>query len=915
MNLLINTISIQNYLFNYYCTNLTQIEQNNFLGNYFGREKELDLITEILLQSTKIYPLLIGPKGIGKKSLIKLLVKHIQTKNVPFILHKKQIISLNLKKLLAPKPTDLSLALKLKILLDIFNKNSNLILVINNFHDLFKQKNKEIDFNIINFFQEFLIKINSKIIAITNDKGFEEISKIDKLNSFFKPFFLKELSKNDSLNILYNIRPNLEKYYNVSISNLFLLKALDFSIKHISNEVLPIKAITLIEIALSKYILNEFKKKEFSYFLPIVYDFIAKLNKLEIESFRLNNIKFQILLNYIRQFYLNIIIPALKGNLDNQLKNKIFKLQNNFTLKNLFEFNFLSKFYFLNFLEINNYKIYKIEKNNLINKINKITSYRLSTLLFYLTNFILKYKKIYNFKKIKNNVYYILKNIKIKNIIINFIKNKKFKFYISDIYFIKNNNYLLNLKFEYNFFISFLTNLKPLINKKNLDLLILKSNIQFQTKNSEFLFYSLFGYYNTNFKFIYKNLIKLYTYSNKLSESYLLDAISFKLNSKVTNSSNLNTEDILKLDQKISKQIIGQEEAIFAITKAVQRSKLGIRDPKKPVASFLFCGPTGVGKTEITKVLCKLLYGSENALIRFDMSEFMDKNSTTRLIGAPAGYIGYENGGQLTDLVAKKPYSVLLFDEIEKAHPDVCNLLLQVLDEGHLTDNQKNIVFFNNTIIILTSNLGSKEILNLTEKQNLYLNSLTNTSENLISEKKNNLLIPTNNLIIGSNSFLNFIKIKFNNQINLNFSKNLFSKQDTLKNLNLKFNKKLKKNVLEKLEKSFSPEFLNRLDDIILFKPLTRIQVLEVTKLLINNLKIRLNNSQIYINIDNSVLLFLATKGYNPTYGIRPLKRLILKNIENNITEFIIKNSFSFKNKILNISLDKKNNILINYKE
>ena len=280
-------------------------------------------------------------------------------------------------------------------------------------------------------------------------------------------------------------------------------------------------------------------------------------------------------------------------------------------------------------------------------------------------------------------------------------------------------------------------------------------------------------------------------------------------------------EKILHLGELLHKRVIGQDEAVEKVSEAIMRSRAGIRDPRKPIGSFLFLGPTGVGKTELAKSLAECLFDDEHNMVRIDMSEYMEKYSVSRLIGAPPGYVGYEEGGQLTEAVRRKPYSVVLFDEIEKAHPDVFNILLQVLDDGRITDSQGRTVDFKNTIIILTSNLGSEYILEGIEKD-------------------------------GTIS------------------------QDA----------KDKVNIL--LKKSFRPEFLNRLDEIVFYKPLMKQEVSKILELLIKDLEKRLEDKRITIELTQSAKDYLIDNGYDEVYGARPLKRFVQKKLETLIAKKIL---------------------------
>jgi ATP-dependent Clp protease ATP-binding subunit ClpB len=277
----------------------------------------------------------------------------------------------------------------------------------------------------------------------------------------------------------------------------------------------------------------------------------------------------------------------------------------------------------------------------------------------------------------------------------------------------------------------------------------------------------------------------------------------------------------LHLDQELHKRVMGQDEGVTKVSEAIIRSKAGIKDPDKPIGSFLFLGPTGVGKTELAKTLAASLFDDENNMVRLDMSEYMEKHSVSRLIGAPPGYVGYDEGGQLTEAVRRKPYSVVLFDEVEKAHPDVFNVLLQVLDDGRITDSQGRTVDFKNTIIIMTSNIGSAHLLEGIDEQG-----------NIRSEAE--------------------------------------------------------EAVMAELRASFRPEFLNRLDEIILFKPLTRENISGIVSLLMEELNRRLVDREIRVELSDAAASYITEHGYDPVYGARPLKRFLQKNVETLAAKLIL---------------------------
>ncbi|CDE92143.1 TPA: ATP-dependent Clp protease ATP-binding subunit [Candidatus Gastranaerophilales bacterium HUM_6] len=301
----------------------------------------------------------------------------------------------------------------------------------------------------------------------------------------------------------------------------------------------------------------------------------------------------------------------------------------------------------------------------------------------------------------------------------------------------------------------------------------------------------------------------------------------------VTKLTEGESERLLKLEETLHKRVIGQNDAIVAISKAIRRARVGLKAPNRPIGSFIFCGPTGVGKTELAKALAEAMFGSEDNMIRVDMSEFMEKHSTAKLIGSPPGYVGYDDGGHLSELVRKKPYSVVLFDEIEKAHPDVFNIMLQILDDGRLTDSKGRHISFKNTVIIMTSNVGASMI--------------TNTSK------------------LGFTTAEDESKSKY---------------------------EKLKDTVSEEMKKAFRPEFLNRIDETIVFSHLSKEEIRQIVDLMLKDLFKRLAEKELNIEVSDEVKDHLAECGYSEAYGARPLRRLIQRKMEDSLAEEILSGKY-----------------------
>lgn len=303
----------------------------------------------------------------------------------------------------------------------------------------------------------------------------------------------------------------------------------------------------------------------------------------------------------------------------------------------------------------------------------------------------------------------------------------------------------------------------------------------------------------------------------------------------VTKLQEEESERLLNMEAILHKRVIGQEEAVKSVARAVRRARVGLKDPKKPIGSFIFLGPTGVGKTELSRALAEAIFGDEDAMIRIDMSEYMEKHTVSRLIGSPPGYVGFDEGGQLTEKVRRKPYSVVLFDEIEKAHPDVFNILLQILDDGRLTDAQGKTVDFKNAIIIMTSNVGAHTI-----------------------RRQKTLGFTVDDGNLAQNEY-----------------------------------EKMKDNVMEELRRNFRPEFLNRIDDIIVFHSLDRKYISKIVDLMTKDLMERLEKLEMTIDITHKAKEYIADKGYDPQYGARPLRRTIQKLIEDRLSEELLKGSIN----------------------
>ena len=317
-----------------------------------------------------------------------------------------------------------------------------------------------------------------------------------------------------------------------------------------------------------------------------------------------------------------------------------------------------------------------------------------------------------------------------------------------------------------------------------------------------------------------------------VGENEIADIVSAWTKIPVKKLAEGESERLKNLESILHERVVGQDEAVSAVAKAIRRGRIGLKDPRRPIGSFLFLGPTGVGKTELSKALAEAMFGKEDALIRVDMSEYMEKHSVSKLIGSPPGYVGYEEGGQLSEKIRRNPYSVLLFDEVEKAHPDIFNVLLQVLDDGHITDAQGRKIDFKNTVIIMTSNAGAS---------------------NIVTPKKLGFIAAGN------------------------------AQEDY---------RRMKDGVMDEVKRIFKPEFLNRIDDIIVFHPLSREDIRQIVKIMLDEIFARARDQMnITLSASRAVLDHLADIGFDPNYGARPLRRAIQNEIEDAMAEAILDNN------------------------
>lgn len=947
-------------------TDFTKLARLGKFDSCFGRDNELIELMEVLARRQKGNPVLLGDPGVGKSAIVEHFANQIVANLVPFILQGRTIISLDLVQIVGGSSHRGDFENRLNQIIKEVLENPHIIIFIDEIHiicgagavDAGEGSGK---MDAANILKPYLSRGNFQCIGASTRKEYEKIEKDPALSRRFQPIYIKESSRDTAIQILYNLRPTLESYHNIILEPVTLKLAVDLSTRYIHDRFLPDKAIDLIDQISAKEAIKQTDIRKVSLIRGIINSLSNSLEKLRLEAFRQENIVDQYIFQEINNTYKDFIVKwfenptefddfkglkmsSISENLLDQLKLLIL----NYSEKFLFlafenkikeaKLNTLTFFYNQNLLIFQ-----KLVRSTFLNKKLDLSLYRIF-IYIYLIKSIKNYSldnKSYNFKfinynnnkldyfKIKDKEHLIkIFNFQQKNAYIYFNKLKKklynqkyfrqdilkidYKLVISDRTLMnfsikEKNNFKLKL-FNFN-----LESLKPLITRSNINIFKDQSNLKLSNDEKD-IFSQIFD--NTLLNqddFISQDNLKVV-----ITADHLTDLLAKTMNIPLETLSQNESIRLLNLEAVLHERVIGQEEAISAIAKAIRRSKLGIQNSNRPIASFLFCGPTGVGKTEIVKALAYIMFGSEKSIIRFDMSEFMEKHSISRLIGAPAGYIGYGDGAELTDSVKRNPYSIVLFDEAEKAHPDILNILLQILEDGRLTDTQKRLISFENTIIILTSNAAAAEIQNILTKEETSKNDKSTNYKSTVDLSISSKSDVEENSLYG---VIKFLKSPVSTSYHLDLKKKISQllniplsnyKNTLLNNSENEFSiKTLKNAVTEKLSTIFLPEFLNRFDDIIVFKPLTIEQLRKIAEIMINKLIERVKLKNVNLIIDDSVKLKLAKDAYNPSFGARPLRRLITKSIEDKISEILLSRKLQKQNITLKFVVNLVNNIEI----
>ena len=965
-----------------YGTDLTLLAQNGQLEECFGREKELLEMMEILVRRQKNNPVLVGDAGVGKTAIVELFATKIVNNLVPFVLEGRSLVSLDLARIVAGSRYRGEFELRFQRIIDEVLAQPNIIIFIDEIHNLGGTGSAEGSLDAANILKPILSRSGFQCIGATTTKEYEMIEKDPALNRRFQPIQVKEPTVNQTVEILYGLRPSFESFHNVELLPSTLRLAADLASRYIYDRFLPDKAIDLIDRAAAREVIKLTNVTEGSVVASMVHGALNNIGSLRTEAFRRGDIATEFVLQEIETSYRAFLLKWLQKplSLDEKIPEKTLLSPLGESLVTKMRLSVLTRAQELLFSSDKPRTILKKRKKskelsalknksiytNITRAINQksnpeLSLYRISVFLFgewsqgrnhNLLKPVYKKKFFANIQSIfeSSNMYSYILDIRKKDNGSSLLLFSGKDFLQEDIEEVEETYDVLSeieeLRIE--IFKNFLKKFKPILKKGVVQ--SLKYSSKLSLKSSELkTIYTLLGYFSTETgkdfftssddPDMIKRARQLGDFSGlkkRINQEEIRVLLSDMTGLPVQSISAVESQKLISLEATLHKRVIGQEEAISAIAKAIRRSRLGIQNPNRPIASFLFCGPTGVGKTEVTKALAVSMFGSENDMIRFDMSEFMEKFTISRLIGSPPGYVGYDEGGQLTDAVRRKPYSVVLFDEVEKAHPDVLNILLQILEDGRLTDSQKRLVPFDNTIIIMTSNAAAEEIQQIvkSERSATLDQSLEEIDKKEITESNSLVPITYTDDYAGAIEFLNspitenFLKdIKgqlrkefegsFRTLNNYEFLEKEIQKINTPNEKNNKNSKEkagsnnLKSAVLERLSTMFLPEFLNRLDDIIVFQPLRPEELRKICDIMIKDVTERIKVKQITLSVEDKVKAKLTREGYNPSFGARPLRRLVTKYIEDSISEYILKNPITKKTRLVRIQLNEEDQVVI----
>jgi len=957
-----------------YGTDLTLLARQGQLEECFGRDQELLEMMEILVRRQKNNPVLVGDAGVGKTAIVELFASKIVNNLVPFVLEGRSLISLDLARIVAGSRYRGEFELRFQRVLDEVLAQPNIIIFIDEIHNIGGTGSAEGSLDAANILKPILSRSGFQCIGATTTKEYQRIEKDPALNRRFQPIKVKEPSIDETVNILYGLRPSLEAFHNVEILPGAIRLSAELAARYIYDRFLPDKAIDLLDRAAAKEVIKLTNVTEGSVISSLVNAGLNNIGTLRVEAFRRGDIASEFVFQEIENSYRNFLLRWIESPLTvpeeskpilSPISQALFDRMRISVLKRVDELLFSSSKprYVTKVVKKieslspqKNQQIYNEVASDINEDISpKLSIYRISLFLFgeWLEGDEFKFLVPIFKEKYFSDLSGICSNFGMYEYLCTFRSNlnkdpirfsAEKDFCEGDVENYEQTFEVLSELEEKRIevFKEYLSELKPILRRGIVESLKYSSEITISDSELSTV-YNLLGYFSTETgrEFLYslddpeliRRARKLGDFTGlkkKITQKEIRELLASMTGIPIQSISNVESQKLINLESTLHKRVIGQDEAISAIAKAIRRSRLGIQNPNRPIASFMFCGPTGVGKTEVTKALAVSMFGAESDMIRFDMSEFMEKFTVSRLIGSPPGYVGYDDGGQLTDAVRRKPYSVVLFDEVEKAHPDILNVLLQILEDGRLTDSQKRLVPFENTIIIMTSNAAADEIQQIIKAERA---SKTTIETEEIKEETDNQLVQYKDEYSGAIKFLespiteNFLT-DIKEQLRVEFEKSFrnlkeydFLEQQLNENKTKTKDTKstptsnLKGAVLERLSTMFLPEFLNRLDDIIIFQPLKPEELRKICDIMVREVGERVKPKQILLSVDDKVKVKLTREGYNPMFGARPLRRLVTKYIEDLISENILKNPSTKKVRTIKIQLNEDDQIVVKKEE
>ena len=958
-----------------YGTDLTLLARQGQLEECFGRDKELLEMMEILVRRQKNNPVLVGDAGVGKTAIVELFATKIVNNLVPFVLEGRSLISLDLARIVAGSRYRGEFELRFQRVLDEVLAQPNIIIFIDEIHNIGGTGSAEGSLDAANILKPILSRSGFQCIGATTTKEYQRIEKDPALNRRFQPIKVKEPSIDETVHILYGLRPSLEAFHNVEILPGAIRLSAELASRYIYDRFLPDKAIDLLDRAAAKEVIKLTNVTEGSVISSLVNAGLNNIGTLRVEAFRRGDVASEFVFQEIENSYRNFLLRWIESPLTvpeeskpilSPISQALFDRMRISVLKRVDELLFSSskpRYITKTVRKIESLSPQKNQQiyNEVASDINedispKLSVYRISLFLFgeWLEGDEFKFLVPIFKDKYFSDLAGICQNFGMYDYLCNFRANLSkdpVRFSVEKDFCetdVENYEQTFEVLSELEekrieVFKEYLSDLKPILRRGIVESLKYSSEITISDSELSTV-YNLLGYFSTETgrEFLYslddpeliRRARKLGDFTGlkkKITQKEIRELLASMTGIPIQSISNVESQKLINLESTLHKRVIGQEEAISAIAKAIRRSRLGIQNPNRPIASFMFCGPTGVGKTEVTKALAVSMFGAESDMIRFDMSEFMEKFTVSRLIGSPPGYVGYDDGGQLTDAVRRKPYAVVLFDEVEKAHPDILNVLLQILEDGRLTDSQKRLVPFENTIIIMTSNAAADEIQQIIKAERA---SKTTVETEEIKEEVDNQIVQYKDEYSGAIKFLespiteNFLT-DIKEQLRVEFEKSFRNlKEYDFLEQQLKENKtpkgkdtnsaatsNLKGAVLERLSTMFLPEFLNRLDDIIIFQPLKPEELRKICDIMVKEVGERIKSKQILLSVDEKVKVKLTREGYNPMFGARPLRRLVTKYIEDLISENILKTTSTKKVRTIKIQLNEDDQIVVKKEE